>query len=161
MKVEASASCPSRNLPNPGASLLFCPGASFTLAEKTGHRCFADRYLRLAWNTTVASSTCILSSGWAHQCQLIMTRPIASGSYNALQCLSIATALFVVLTSLGCGGSSNGTSTATGPSAPTGTVPRFGHVVLVVEENNSYSQVIGSSEMPHLNSLATQYGLAT
>jgi hypothetical protein len=33
--------------------------------------------------------------------------------------------------------------------------------VLVVEENSSYSEVIGSSEMPYLNSLATQYGLAT
>jgi acid phosphatase len=34
-------------------------------------------------------------------------------------------------------------------------------VVLVVEENSSYSEVIGSSEMPYLNSLAKQYGLAT
>jgi phosphatidylinositol-3-phosphatase len=33
--------------------------------------------------------------------------------------------------------------------------------VLVVEENSSYSEVIGSSEMPYLNSLAMQYGLAT
>ena len=33
--------------------------------------------------------------------------------------------------------------------------------MLVVEENSSYSEVIGSSEMPYLNSLATQYGLAT
>jgi acid phosphatase len=34
-------------------------------------------------------------------------------------------------------------------------------VVLVVEENSSYSGVIGGSEMPYLNSLARQYGLAT
>ncbi len=33
--------------------------------------------------------------------------------------------------------------------------------MLVVEENHSYSSVIGSSAMPYLNSLATQYGLAT
>jgi len=33
--------------------------------------------------------------------------------------------------------------------------------VLVVEENTNYSQVIGSPAMPYLNSLATQYGLAT
>jgi phospholipase C len=31
----------------------------------------------------------------------------------------------------------------------------------VVEENHSYSDVIGSSAMPYLNSLASQYGLAT
>lgn len=33
--------------------------------------------------------------------------------------------------------------------------------MLVVEENSSYSEVIGNPEMPYLNSLATQYGLAT
>jgi acid phosphatase len=35
------------------------------------------------------------------------------------------------------------------------------HVVIVLEENHSYSSVIGSSSMPYLNSLAAQYGLAT
>jgi len=39
--------------------------------------------------------------------------------------------------------------------------PPFGHVFIVVEENHNYSDVIGSSSMPYLNSLATQYGLAT
>jgi hypothetical protein len=47
------------------------------------------------------------------------------------------------------------------PPPPQGTFPVFGHVVLVVEENHSYSEVIGSSAMPYLNSLASQYGLAT
>lgn len=37
----------------------------------------------------------------------------------------------------------------------------FAHVVLVVEENHSYAEVIGSSAMPYFNSLAAQYGLAT
>jgi phosphatidylinositol-3-phosphatase len=40
-------------------------------------------------------------------------------------------------------------------------VPRSNHVVLVMEENQSYSTVIGSASMPYLNSLASQYGLAT
>src|SRR5712692_11166785 len=40
-------------------------------------------------------------------------------------------------------------------------VPKAGHVFIVVEENTNYSSVIGSSSMPYLNSLATQYGLAT
>jgi acid phosphatase len=39
--------------------------------------------------------------------------------------------------------------------------PTFSHVILLVEENHSYSDVIGSSAMPYLNSLASQYGLAT
>jgi phosphatidylinositol-3-phosphatase len=40
-------------------------------------------------------------------------------------------------------------------------VPKSNHVVLVMEENQSYSTVIGSASMPYLNSLASQYGLAT
>jgi acid phosphatase len=34
-------------------------------------------------------------------------------------------------------------------------------VVLVVEENHSYSEVVGNASMPYFNSLASQYGLAT
>src|SRR5438876_131689 len=41
------------------------------------------------------------------------------------------------------------------------TLPAFGHVVIVPLENHSYSQVVGSSSMPHLNSLISKYGLAT
>jgi phosphatidylinositol-3-phosphatase len=40
-------------------------------------------------------------------------------------------------------------------------VPASSHVVVVLEENHSYSSVIGNSAMPYFNSLATQYGLAT
>ncbi|HKV91122.1 MAG TPA: alkaline phosphatase family protein [Candidatus Angelobacter sp.] len=40
-------------------------------------------------------------------------------------------------------------------------IPAANHVVIVLEENQSYSAVIGSSSMPYLNSLAAQNGLAT
>lgn len=40
-------------------------------------------------------------------------------------------------------------------------VPAANHVVIVLEENQSYSAVIGSASMPYLNSLASEYGLAT
>ena len=40
-------------------------------------------------------------------------------------------------------------------------MPPSHHVFLVVEENHSYSSVIGSPSMPYLNSLANRYGLAT
>lgn len=40
-------------------------------------------------------------------------------------------------------------------------VPPAGHVFVVLEENHSYSSVIGSSSMPYLNGLAKQYSLAT
>jgi phosphatidylinositol-3-phosphatase len=42
-----------------------------------------------------------------------------------------------------------------------GTVPNSSHVFILVEENHSYSSVIGSSLMPYFNSLAKKYGLAT
>lgn len=41
------------------------------------------------------------------------------------------------------------------------THPQIGHVFLLVEENHSYSTVIGASSMPYLHGLASQYGLAT
>lgn len=65
-------------------------------------------------------------------------------------------------TATGTGGSaeSSVTVTVTGTPPPPG-VPQFAHVFLIVEENHSYSDVIGSSSMPYLNSLASQYGLAT
>src|SRR3954463_12093879 len=43
----------------------------------------------------------------------------------------------------------------------TAQIPASKHVVLVLEENHSYSSVIGSSSMPYLNSLANKYTLAT
>src|SRR5215471_10318073 len=45
------------------------------------------------------------------------------------------------------------------PGGPPGA--QRGKVVVVVEENHGYASVIGNSAMPYLNSLATQYGLAT
>jgi phosphatidylinositol-3-phosphatase len=41
------------------------------------------------------------------------------------------------------------------------TLPAFKHVFVVLEENHSYSSVIGKPSMPYLNSLANTYGLAT
>lgn len=45
--------------------------------------------------------------------------------------------------------------------AATAQIPASKHVVMVVEENHSYSSVIGNSSMPYLNSLANKYTLAT
>jgi len=48
-------------------------------------------------------------------------------------------------------------------SAPTvtATIPRYDHIFLIVMENHSSDDIIGSSHAPHLNALANQYGLAT
>ena len=40
-------------------------------------------------------------------------------------------------------------------------MPQFGRVFILVEENHSFANVIGSSVMPYLNNLANRYGLAT
>lgn len=59
---------------------------------------------------------------------------------------------------LGCGGTTRTSGTSL---LPANNIPASSHVVLVVEENHSYEQVIGNSDMPYLNSLAMQYALAT
>ena len=47
------------------------------------------------------------------------------------------------------------------PALLTAQVPNSNHVVIVLEENESYSAVIGSASMPYLNSLASENALAT
>ena len=60
----------------------------------------------------------------------------------------------------------NSTPSPTPVSSPTPTptptaIPAADHVFVVVLENHGFSQVIGNSSMPFLNSLATQHALAT
>ena len=47
------------------------------------------------------------------------------------------------------------------PALLTAQIPNSNHVVVVLEENESYPAVIGSPSMPYLNSLAQQNALAT
>jgi phosphatidylinositol-3-phosphatase len=61
---------------------------------------------------------------------------------------------------LACGGGTGVSSVPVQTPAPSGP-PAFSHVVVLLEENHSYSEVIGNSSMPYFNSLASQYGLAT
>jgi phosphatidylinositol-3-phosphatase len=73
--------------------------------------------------------------------------------------------LILAFVPLGCGSTGFNSGPGKGPQAgtpPAGTAPpSFSRVFIVVEENASYSQVIGNPVMPFLNSLATQFGLAT
>jgi hypothetical protein len=50
---------------------------------------------------------------------------------------------------------------ASTPPPPSGTLPRFGHEVIVVEENHDYAQALDSTQMPYLHRLVAQGGLAT
>jgi phosphatidylinositol-3-phosphatase len=58
----------------------------------------------------------------------------------------------------GTGGSGNGGGSGSGSGS---SIPQFAHVFIVLEENHSFSDVIGSSSMPYLNGLASANGLAT
>ncbi|MEA2509934.1 MAG: phosphatidylinositol-3-phosphatase [Actinomycetota bacterium] len=71
--------------------------------------------------------------------------------------------LLVVATGLGVAGPGNasGTPNASAPCAVTSVVPTWKHVIWIIMENRSFSQIIGSSNAPYVNSLATRCGLAT
>ena len=69
--------------------------------------------------------------------------------------------MFLLTLATGCSLSSASNPRPSPPPTSSGSVPQFGHVVMVLEENHSYSEVIGNAAMPYLNSLVSQYGLAT
>jgi acid phosphatase len=66
------------------------------------------------------------------------------------------TIIAIAILEIACGSHSSTSQTPMPMGQPT-----FGHVFLLVEENHSYTDVIGNSSMPYLNGLASQYGLAT
>ena len=56
------------------------------------------------------------------------------------------------------------TPAPTPTAAPTATpppVPSFGHVFVILMENEESTSIIGNASAPYINGLATQYGLAT
>jgi len=72
----------------------------------------------------------------------------------------ISYAWIVVLLTAGvasCGGGTGSSPVTTTVSAGQ---PTFSHVLVLVEENHSYSEVMGNASMPYLNQLASQYGVA-
>ena len=42
-----------------------------------------------------------------------------------------------------------------------GSVPSFDHIFTIMMENHSYNEIIGNSQAPYINGLASHYGLAT
>ena len=71
--------------------------------------------------------------------------------------------LFTVLLAIAIGVGCSGTSTGgnNGQSGDGARVPTVAHVFLLIDENHSYTDVIGNPAMPYLNSLANRYALAT
>src|ERR1039458_6686697 len=52
-------------------------------------------------------------------------------------------------------------STSSGQSGQAGALPAFAHTVVVVMENHSYSEVIGSPQAPYIHALAREGALFT
>jgi phosphatidylinositol-3-phosphatase len=70
-----------------------------------------------------------------------------------------------VTTASGASTASGSTTTAAGSTAAAGSTttgtPGYTKVMVIVEENETYSDVLGSAQAPYLAQLATQYGSAT
>lgn len=58
-------------------------------------------------------------------------------------------------------GASQSAAAATGPCGTLTTAPTYEHVIWIWMENHSYDDIIGSSQAPYINSLASRCGLAT
>ena len=97
----------------------------------------------------------------------VLTYKVSGSSLNTYLSLAKGTYNTVVQEWDNCGSSTKTAVTvtvsggATTGTTGTGAIPSSSHVFVVVEENHSYSSVIGNSSMPYLNSLASKYGLAT
>jgi phospholipase C len=73
---------------------------------------------------------------------------------------SAAAGLLALGCALGVGGPQQAVA-ATGPCGTVTTAPHYSHVVWIWMENHSYSDIIGSSQAPYINSVAGECGLAT
>jgi hypothetical protein len=83
---------------------------------------------------------------------------VNGGSITATTSARVAGAVNVVVTNTnGQAGTLAQGFSYVEPQAP---VPAFDRVFIVVEENQSFANVIGSPSMPYLNALADRYGLA-
>jgi phosphoesterase family protein/Ig-like domain-containing protein/immunoglobulin I-set domain protein len=108
--------------------------------------------------SVVASGTAPLTYQWRRNGTAITGATAASYTIPATV-IGDNGALFSVVVTNSIGNATSGNATLTVSAAPT--VPLSNHVFLLVEENHSYSNVIGSPLMPYLNALANRYGLAT
>jgi len=101
----------------------------------------------LSWTSTNATAVSISGLGSFAATGTATVTPSSTTTYTA--------------SATGASGTATASATVTVTANAPPAVPLFGHVILVVEENHGYSQVIGTSAMPYLNGLASQYGLAT
>ena len=80
------------------------------------------------------------------------------GEIWRLACLAMMVAAVAMSGLAGCALPNPVASEVTPPTGPT---PGYQHIIVIVMENSSYGDIIGSASAPHINALATTYGLAT
>jgi acid phosphatase len=72
--------------------------------------------------------------------------------------LALVVGLVAAAVLASCGRAGEATSMRGGPAVP---LPHFDHVVVVVEENHSYAEILGSADAPYINSLARSAAVFT
>ena len=87
-----------------------------------------------------------------------MFRIAASKSLKMPRSLRRSFIVAIACSLLGCGGVSGNVGNGSGGTSAT--VPQVQHVAIVVLENANYSDVIGTSNMPYVNSLVSKGSLA-
>jgi phosphatidylinositol-3-phosphatase len=110
-----------------------------------------------------ATTTCAsgVSSMGIYTAPNVLAYKVAGSSLNTYLTLAPGTYHTVIQEWNKCGSSKTAVTVTVSGSSPVPAVPASSHVFVVVEENHSYSSVIGSASMPYLNSLANKYGLST
>jgi hypothetical protein len=73
----------------------------------------------------------------------------------------LALILLLIPPIAGCGTPGGKTIAPTSYKPTPGVLPVFSHIFVIVLENREYSDIIGDSQAPYLNTLAKTYGLAT
>jgi phosphatidylinositol-3-phosphatase len=118
-----------------------------------------------------SSSTCAkgVAAMGIYTAPYALSYSVSGANLNTYLSLAPGTYSTVVQEWDNCGGSTkasvpitvSGTTTPALGGSTSSAVPASSHVFLVLEENHSYSSVIGNSSMPYLNGLVAKYGLAT
>jgi acid phosphatase len=92
--------------------------------------------------------------------------PGASGAEDSLAITAAAAAFASPPSSPGSSGATaaltlTATATGTGAGVPLTGIPAYDHIVMVIEENHGYTQIIGSANAPYINSILPGAALFT
>ena len=74
---------------------------------------------------------------------------------------AVIVSILLALIMAGCGSGTPPPISSGGSTTASATLPHFDHIVVAIEENHGYSNIIGSSSAPYINSLASQGALFT